>query len=85
VVPVLKILVDKRDRHAALPDGGGHALDRIAFGAAALLYVAAMVAELMDRPLLAALGRISGHTLKHLLGTATATVLVDRPRHRLRR
>jgi hypothetical protein len=50
--------------------------DRIAFGCALALYVAAKLAELNDHALLAALGVISGHTVKHLLATAAAAVLV---------
>jgi hypothetical protein len=52
--------------------------DKIAFGCAIALYVAAKLAELNDHALLAALGFISGHTLKHLLATAAAAVLVAR-------
>lgn len=52
--------------------------DRISFGIALVLYVAAKVAELNDHQLLAALGWVSGHTLKHLLATAAAAVLVGR-------
>lgn len=52
--------------------------DRVAFGAALLLYGAAKLAELNDHALLAALGVVSGHTLKHLLASAAAAVLVAR-------
>lgn len=52
--------------------------DRLAFGCALALYVAAKCAELGDHALLAALGVVSGHTLKHLLATAAAAVLVAR-------
>lgn len=52
--------------------------DRLAFGAALLLYIAAKIAELHDRELLAALGIMSGHTLKHLLAAAAADVIVTR-------
>ena len=52
--------------------------DRIAFGIALLLYVVAKAAELHDHQLLAALGWVSGHTLKHLLATAAAGMLVGR-------
>lgn len=52
--------------------------DRIAFGVALLLYVAAKAAELHDHQLLAAFGIVSGHTLKHLLATLAAGVLVGR-------
>lgn len=52
--------------------------DRLAFGIALLLYVLARAAELYDHQLLALLGVVSGHTLKHLLATAAAAVLVGR-------
>lgn len=52
--------------------------DRIAFGCALALYVAAKLAELNDHALLAALGVISGHTIKHLLAAGAAAVLVAR-------
>jgi hypothetical protein len=52
--------------------------DRIAFGCALALYVIAKFAELADHQLLAALGVVSGHTLKHLLATAAAAVIVGR-------
>lgn len=52
--------------------------DRLAFGIALLLYLVARVAELYDHQLLALLGILSGHTLKHLLATAAAAVLVGR-------
>jgi hypothetical protein len=52
--------------------------DRSAFGFALLLYVVAKVAELNDYALLSVLGFISGHTLKHLLASAAAYVIVAR-------
>jgi len=52
--------------------------DRLAFGAALLAYVAAKFAELNDRQIFDALGSISGHTLKHLLATLAAWILVAR-------
>lgn len=52
--------------------------DKLAFAGALALYVAAKFAELGDHALLASLGVISGHTLKHLLATAAAAVLVAR-------
>ena len=57
--------------------------DRIAFGVAVLLYVLAKLAEVWDHELLAALEWISGHTLKHLLATAAAGVLIGRLSQRL--
>ncbi len=52
--------------------------DRWAFGTALLLYVAAKLAEMHDAGLQSALGLISGHTLKHLLASAAAGILVAR-------
>ena len=52
--------------------------DRVWFGLAILLYVLAKLAELWDHELLASLGWISGHTLKHLLATVAAAILVGR-------
>jgi hypothetical protein len=52
--------------------------DRQAFGLAIILYVAAKAAELLDHELLATLGWMSGHTLKHLLAAAAAAVIVKR-------
>jgi predicted membrane channel-forming protein YqfA (hemolysin III family) len=54
------------------------AADRRSFGMAIFLYVLAKAAELHDHELLETLGWISGHTLKHLLATAAAAVLVNR-------
>jgi len=53
-------------------------MDRLAFGAALLTYVAAKLAEMNDHQILAILGVISGHTLKHLLATFAAWILVAR-------
>jgi hypothetical protein len=50
--------------------------DRLAFGVAIALYALAKVAELGDHAIFEALGFMSGHTLKHLLSTAAAVVLV---------
>ncbi len=58
--------------------GGAPRRDRIAFGAALGLYVLAKAAELLDHPLLELLGVVSGHTLKHLLATAAAALIVVR-------
>ncbi|MBS0308584.1 MAG: hypothetical protein JSS58_06400 [Proteobacteria bacterium] len=52
--------------------------DRLLFGAAIGLYVAAKIAELQDSPILALTGILSGHTLKHLLATLAAGLLVSR-------
>ncbi|MEO6921618.1 MAG: hypothetical protein ABI171_21635 [Collimonas sp.] len=58
--------------------------DRRAVGIALLLYVGAKIAELNDHQLFDLLGVISGHTLKHLLATAAAGVLVCRVVRRTR-
>jgi hypothetical protein len=50
--------------------------DRIAFATAIALYVAAKAAELLDQQLFASLHSVGGHTLKHLLATAAAAVIV---------
>lgn len=50
--------------------------DRIAFGAAMALYILAKVAEVLDHEIAAALGFISGHTLKHLIATAATAAVV---------
>jgi hypothetical protein len=54
---------------------GSPRADRLAFGAAILLYVLAKVAELNDRAIFDALGFASGHTIKHLLAAAASFVL----------
>lgn len=53
-------------------------MDRLPFMAAIALYVAAKMAELHDHEFLAALGWMSGHTLKHVLSTLAAAMLVWR-------
>lgn len=58
--------------------------DRIAFGLAVVLYAAARVAELQDMAILQNLGVISGHSLKHLLATFAAAVIVARLLQRAR-
>jgi hypothetical protein len=52
--------------------------DRLAFGAALAIYVVAKFAELNDHEIAAVLGPITGHTLKHLLATAAAVLIVGR-------
>ena len=57
--------------------------NRLAFGAAILLYGAAKVAEVEDKAIFASLGFMSGHTIKHLLAAAAAVSLISmalRPR-----
>jgi hypothetical protein len=57
--------------------------DRRAFAAALMLYVLAKLAEIGDHRIFALLHPISGHTLKHLLATAAAAVIVGRLVQRL--
>jgi hypothetical protein len=52
--------------------------DRLACGIALLVYVAAKFAEVYDHQILMLLSVISGHTIKHLLATAAAGILVLR-------
>ena len=49
---------------------------RTAFIVSIVLYVMAKMFELADAPAMSALAVVSGHTLKHLLATAAAAVLV---------
>jgi hypothetical protein len=58
--------------------------DRIAFAAAIAIYVVAKVMELLDHQVFACLTWISGHTLKHLLASAAAAVIVARLVFRIR-
>lgn len=50
--------------------------DRVGFGIALALYVCAKATELYDHEILAGLVWISGHTIKHLLATAAAAVVI---------
>jgi len=50
--------------------------DRIAFGAAMGLYALAKLAEVFDHQIAAALGFVTGHTLKHLIATAATAAVV---------
>jgi len=52
--------------------------DRLAFGGALALYVVAKFAELGDHQIAAVLGAVTGHTLKHLLATGAAALIVGR-------
>lgn len=52
--------------------------DRLSFGAAMLVYCGAKAAELHDHEILAALGTVSGHTLKHLLAALAAALIIAR-------
>jgi hypothetical protein len=52
--------------------------DRLAFAAAIGLFALARLAEVQDAPVFAALGVVSGHTVKHLLAGAAAACIVGR-------
>ena len=57
--------------------------ERWAFGGALLLYVIAKFAELHDHEIAAMFGVLTGHTLKHLLATGAAALIVARLRYRV--
>ncbi len=57
--------------------------DRFVFGMAILCYAAAKAAELNDQLLFSELGTISGHSLKHILATLAAALIVLRLRERV--
>lgn len=59
--------------------------ERIAFAIAILLYLLAKAAELHDHAVMAMSGIISGHTLKHLLATMAAGMIVSVLARRTRR
>jgi len=63
---------------------GSDRQDRLHFGAALAVYVLAKIAELNDHVFLAANGLLSGHTLKHLLATLAAWLIVRRLVQRVR-
>ena len=52
--------------------------DRWAFGGALLLYIFAKITEQYDHEIAGALGILTGHTLKHLLATAAAALIIAR-------
>ncbi len=58
--------------------------DRLAFGAALVLYVIAKLAELNDHEIAALPGGLTGHTLKHLLAAGAAALIVARLLRRVR-
>ncbi|MCC7312434.1 MAG: hypothetical protein IT510_14440 [Sulfuritalea sp.] len=60
------------------------AADRLAFGGALALYVVAKFAELGDHEIAAVLAPVTGHTLKHLLATGAAALIVGRLVFRVR-
>lgn len=51
--------------------------ERLAFAIAILLYILAKAAELHDHEVMAISGVLSGHTLKHLLATMAAVMIVS--------
>ena len=57
---------------------GASRADRLWFGVALVLYVLAKIAEMHDHEMHATLGWITGHTIKHILASAAAWVLVAR-------
>ena len=63
---------------------GSDRRDRLYFGAALAVYVLAKAAELNDHAFLAMNGLLTGHTLKHLLATLAAWLIVARLVQRLR-
>lgn len=52
--------------------------DRLAFGGALAIYVLAKLAEVNDHRIASALGVATGHTLKHVLATGAAALIVSR-------
>jgi hypothetical protein len=60
------------------------AADRLAVGGALALYVIAKFAELGDHQIAAVLGPVTGHTLKHLLATGAAALIIGRLVFRVR-
>jgi hypothetical protein len=64
-------------------NGAATRRDRMWFGVALALYVIAKTAELFDQEIQAALGFVSGHTLKHLFAAAAAAVLIGVLRRRV--
>lgn len=63
---------------------GSDRRDRLVFGVALAIYVLAKLAELNDHQLLQVSGVLSGHTLKHLLATLAAALIVGRLVQRVR-
>ena len=58
--------------------------DRLAFGGALAIYIVAKLTEANDHAIAAVLGPLTGHTLKHLLATGAAALIVGRLVFRLR-
>ena len=58
--------------------------DRLAFGGALAIYIVAKLTEANDHAIAAVLGPITGHTLKHLLATGAAALIVGRLAYRVR-
>jgi hypothetical protein len=63
---------------------GSDRRDRLYLGAALVIYILAKLAELNDHQLLQVSGALSGHTLKHLLATVAAALIVGRLVQRVR-
>jgi hypothetical protein len=60
------------------------AADRLAFGGALAIYIIAKLTEANDHAIAAAIGPVTGHTLKHLLATLAAALIVGRLAYRVR-
>jgi hypothetical protein len=60
------------------------AADRLAFGGALAIYVVAKLAEANDHAIAAVLDPVTGHTLKHLMATGAAALIVGRLTFRVR-
>jgi hypothetical protein len=54
------------------------AADRLAFGGALATYIVAKLTEVNDHAIAAVLSPVTGHTLKHLLATGAAALIVGR-------
>lgn len=58
--------------------------DRLAFGGALAIYIVAKLTEVNDHAIAAVLDPVTGHTLKHLLATGAAALIVVRLVSRVR-
>jgi hypothetical protein len=58
--------------------GNAANIDRFTVGVALLTYAIAKLAELNDHQIAAVTAPLTGHTLKHLLATAAAALIVAR-------
>ena len=59
--------------------------ERLSFGGALVVYAVAKFAELYDHEIASSLGVLTGHTLKHLLATLAAALIVGRLAWRVRK